>query len=154
MSDARAFLGTGWAFPPRFDAVPTPVPAGQPPVRVAQAGMVSAEEDIRQSLLILLGTTPGERLMQPAYGCGVRRLVYEVLNESLLTEVRHLIEKAILFFEARIDVEDVHVNADEWHAGLLRVRIDYRVRRTNSRNNLVYPLYFREGTGVHGARHA
>ena len=125
-----AFLGTGWAFPPSFDG------------HTRQARMVSQEHDIRESLHILLSTTPGERLMQPDYGCGLRRMVFEHLNDSTLTETRDVVQKAVLFFEVRITLNAVDVDESEWAEGLLRLTLDYTVRTTNTRTNMVYPFYF------------
>jgi len=127
------FLGTGWAFPPAFDA------------RTGDALMVSQVDDVRESLRILFGTTPGERVMRPSYGCHLKRLVFEPLNESTLTEMRNEIERAVLFFEARIALESVDFDLEESPAGVLRVRLEYTVRTTNARHNLVFPLYLDEG---------
>src|SRR3569832_1333201 len=141
----KAFLGTGWAFPPLFERR---LHGGAQTRACVGADLVAAEEDIRQSLRILLATVPGERVMQPAYGCGVHKLVFEVMNDSVLTEIRHLVEKAILFFEPRVSVNEISIDGDGWAEGVLRIHIDYTVRTTNSRANLVYPMYLREGTGV------
>jgi phage baseplate assembly protein W len=136
MADTSGFLGTGWAFPPAFDA------------RGKQAAMVSAQADVEQSLRILLGTTPGERIMQPGYGCGLRRMVFETLDESRITEIKDLVSRAVLFFEVRIELDAVEVDTSELPQGLLRLRLAYTLRSTNSRHNLVYPLYLNEGSGV------
>jgi uncharacterized protein len=130
---STGFLGTGWAFPPAFDA------------RTGGALMVSQVDDVRESLRILFGTTPGERVMRPSYGCHLKRLVFEPLNESTLTEMRNEIERAVLFFEARITLDSVDFDLEEAHAGVLRVRLEYTVRTTNARHNLVFPLYLNEG---------
>jgi hypothetical protein len=143
----KRFLGTGWSFPPAFERR-VHSGAGLDAARGIGAALVSNEADIEQSLRILLATNPGERVMQPAYGCGIKRMVFEQLNESLLTEMRHMIEKAILFFEPRINVEDIAIDAGNWENGELRIHIGYTVRTTNSRYNMVYPMYFREGTGL------
>lgn len=148
----KRFLGTGWSFPPAFERR-AHSGSGLDAARGISASLVSAEPDIEQSLRILLATNPGERVMQPAYGCGIRRMVFEQLNESLLTEMRHLVEKAILFFEPRITVHSVSIDAGQWVEGEVRIHIDYTVRSTNSRNNMVYPMYFREGTGLGVATH-
>jgi hypothetical protein len=132
----KRFLGTGWSFPPTFDSLTKGVT------------MVSAEIDIRQSLMILLGTTPGERVMQPSYGCGLRHLVFENLNQSTLTDIRDVIERAVRFFEPRIILNLVSIDDSDWIEGLLRIGLDYTIISTNTRNNLVYPLYLREGSGV------
>ncbi|HUG26165.1 GPW/gp25 family protein [Piscinibacter sp.] len=137
--DAR-FLGTGWSFPPAFDW------------RTKEAVMVSQEQDIEESLRILLSTVPGERVMQPSYGCGLQRMVFENINESTLTEIRSLVEKAVLFFEVRITLHEVQIDTAELFEGALRLRLEYTIRTTNTRNNMVYPLYLREGTGLRGTR--
>ena len=138
MTEDKSFLGTGWAFPPQF-------------ARQGSVKRVSAEDDIRESLYILLSTRPGERLMQPTYGCGLHAQVFEIIDESAVTVIIDLIERAILFFEPRITVEQVFVdtdNRDDQLNGLLRIRITYIVRSTNNRHNMVYPFYFSEGTNV------
>ncbi|MGY4829207.1 GPW/gp25 family protein [Sphaerotilaceae bacterium SBD11-9] len=132
----QSFLGTGWGFPPSFDP------------RNKHAEMVSHEQDIEESLRILLSTTPGERVMQPSYGCPLRRMVFESVNESTLTEIRDLISKAVLFFEVRISLEHIEIDTEQLFDGLLRIRLDYTIRRTNTRSNMVYPLYLTQGTSL------
>lgn len=134
-ADTR-FLGTGWSFPPGFDW------------RDKQAVLVSELQDIEQSLRILLGTAPGERVMQPAYGCGIRRMVFASLDESTITEIRDIVSRAVLFFEVRITLHDVEVDVADAAEGVLRLRLDYTVRTTNTRTNMVYPFYLREGTNL------
>ena len=136
MTTETQFLGTGWSFPPSFDW------------RSKEAVMVSQFQDIEQSLHILLSTVPGERVMQPAYGCGIQRMVFENVNDSTLTEIKDLVAKAILFFEVRITLHEVEVDLDGLMDGLLRLKLDYTVRTTNTRTNMVYPLYLREGTNL------
>ncbi|HEY9102929.1 GPW/gp25 family protein, partial [Chitinimonas sp.] len=116
------FLGKGWSFPPRFDP------------RTKQVAMVEAADDIAESLRILLGTNPGERVMLPAYGCGLRRLVFDTLNANTITETRELIRKAILFFEPRITVNLIDVAVSEAMEGRLEILIDYTIRTTNTRH--------------------
>ncbi|PSJ18964.1 GPW/gp25 family protein [Nitrosomonas supralitoralis] len=134
----KSFLGTGWGFPPEFD--------NQGLVR-----KVSAEEDIRESLYILLSTNPGERVMQPTYGCDLKTMVFEELSETNVTVIVDLVKRAILFFEPRVTVEKVSVNSDDLEDtlyGLINIEITYIVRATNNRHNIVYPFYFTEGTNV------
>jgi phage baseplate assembly protein W len=132
----QTFLGTGWTFPPRFEGLQR------------KACMVSHEDDIHESLHILFSTTPGERVMQPAYGCGLKKKVFDHIDANALTEIRNMIEQAVLFFEARISLNSVDIDISELFDGVLRIRLDYTVRRTNTRNNMVYPFYFRQGTGL------
>jgi len=127
------FLGRGWAFPPRFrhDGV---------------LAMSSDERDIRESLQILLSTTPGERIMHPAFGCGLRALVFESLDESLKTRIRDTVVRAVARFEQRVELDLVAVHGGELHAeGLLKIELNYRIRATNAAGNLVFPFYLANG---------
>jgi phage baseplate assembly protein W len=136
MAVDKTFLGTGWSFPPQFHSG-------------AQGGiLVSREEDIQESLYILLSTSPGERPLQPDYGCGLRELMFESMTTSAVTELKDIIERSILFFEPRITLDRIDIDTSEQHAGILKIRLNYTVRATNNRSNMVYPFYFREGTQV------
>lgn len=132
--NSKSFLGTGWSFPPTFTS----------------NGLVtvSAEQDIYESLWILLSTTPGERVMQPAYGCGLKAHVFDNLDESSFAVMRNLVEKAILFFEPRVTVENIDINDEESLEGKIQLNIVYRVRSTNNRYNLVYPFYIYEASNI------
>ena len=110
--------------------------------------MVSEDEDIRESLRILLATTPGERIMQPAYGCELKKLVFDNISTSSLTEIKDAVERAVVFFEPRIILNDITVDTEKINDGLIRILVDYTIRVTNTRSNMVYPFYFREGTDV------
>ncbi len=135
MADDASFLGIGWRFPPAFDA------------RDKAAVMVAAEEDVRESILILLSTEPGERVMQPSYGCGLRHLVFESIDQSRITEIKDVVAKAVLFFEPRVTLESVQVDDSDLFEGLLRIHLEYTIRTTNNRYNLVYPFYTLEASG-------
>lgn len=138
MSTDKSFLGTGWAFPPRFgDSADS-----------GRTQMVEAEADIRESLGIILSTVPGERIMQPTFGCGIKAYVFEEISESVMTEMRDAIDRAILFFEPRVTVERIEIDTSNAMEGRVDVLIDYTVRGTNTRSNMVYPFYFLEGTNV------
>lgn len=138
MSSDKRFLGQGWSFPPEFHKL----------ADTAGVKMVSEEDDIRESLEILLSTRPGERIMQPAYGCGLHAMVFESISESTLTEIKDLIERAVLFFEHRISLEAIDIDTDESLQGKLKIQLTYFVRKTNTRSNIVYPFYFLEGSHV------
>lgn len=132
----KYFLGTGWAFPPEFNK------------KTNDVKLVSEEEDIQESLHILLSTSPGERIMQPSYGCGLRSMTFESLSESTVTELKDIVERAILFFEPRITLNVVRIDTERVYDGVLEIILDYTVKTTNSRSNMVYPFYFKEGTNI------
>ncbi|WP_348799260.1 GPW/gp25 family protein [Flavobacterium adhaerens] len=136
MENKKAFLGTGWSFPPEFKKTTNSVV------------MISNEEDIKSSLEILLSTKIGERIMQPKYGCNLDELIFNPLNRTLKTYVSELIKTAILYHEPRIDVEQIDITQGDDLNGELLVILDYKIRATNSRINMVYPFYKGEGTDL------
>jgi len=135
MSVSNSFLGTGWSFPPQFNKT------------TGSVEMLSDEDDIQNSLRVLLCTRVGERIMQPAYGCNMDVLLFEPINVSLLTYVKDLVFTAIYYFEPRVEPQDVTVEATE-EEGTVLVNVEYVTRSTNSRHNLVFPYYLEEGNLV------
>lgn len=128
---ARAFLGVGWGFPLRFEGG-----------KVAEAAY---EEDVRQAILIILQTSPGERVMRPLFGAGLDRFVFEPIGAATLVQVRDGVRDALVTWEPRITVDEVQVTPQGQPPNVLSIEVDYRVRATNTRQNLVYPFYLQEG---------
>ena len=129
----RDFLGRGWAFP----------------ISVESSGDVAlavGPEDVREAVRLILETEPGERVMRPDFGGGLRSFVFAPLSMGTLALVRHQVEQALIRWEARIDLDDVRVAPDPAEPGRLNVEVDYRVRETNTFYNLVYPFYLQEGS--------
>ena len=131
-TDGKEFLGTGWHFPLALD-------------RRRELAQVAYEEDIRQAILIILGTDPGERVMRPDFGAGLNALLFEPLNTATMTLARQRVERALIRWEPRIEVQEVSVTADNRELGKLLIDIRYLVRSTNTFYNLVYPFYLNEG---------
>ena len=136
MDIKNSFLGTGWAFPPEFVK------------KQKQTKMISNEEDIKSSLHVLLTTRLGERVMFPEYGCNLEELLFESLNRTLITYTVDLIKTAILYHEPRIDVLKIDISETDPLEGKLFIAIEYIVRATNSRTNVVFPFYKEEGTDI------
>ena len=129
-----AFLGRGWAFPPALSA------GG------AGVEMVAGEGDIRESLQILLGTVPGERVMQESFGCDLQSQLFEEPDEGLVNTIQRLVEDAIVEHEPRVDLEQVDVSRSAASAACVVISVRYTVRGTNTRYNMVYPFYLMEAT--------
>jgi phage baseplate assembly protein W len=128
---AKLFLGVGVSFPLQLD--------------VAHAVQrAEYEESVRQSILIILGTAPGERLMRPDFGCGIHDLVFENMSVATFGRVQQLVHESLLRLEPRIDVIDVDVRPDS-ESNVLLIDIEYEVRATNNAFNLVYPFYLQLG---------
>jgi phage baseplate assembly protein W len=130
--DPKAFLGRGLAFPVSVDP------------GTGAVAMAEYEEDIRQAIRIILDTDPGERVMRPDFGAGLRALVFEPINTHTLALARHRVERALVLWEPRIDSVTVTVTAKA-RQGLIAIEVRYRVRTTNTFYNLVYPFFLQEG---------
>ncbi len=129
---AKEFLGRGWKFP----------------VSVNSEGKITMseyEEDIRESIWIILSTSKGERVMRPDFGCGINDFVFASIDSSTLALIESTVREALILWEPRIEVIDVKVSTDKIKEGKLIISIDYEVRRTNNQFNLVYPFYLTEG---------
>lgn len=134
MKHRKTFLGIGWKFPPTFDK------------ETMSVQMVSEEEDIRESLFILLSTKPGERVMLPEYGCNLQSAVFDTINTETINRIRSYVSHAILYFEPRINVEKIDISTESEKDGLLLINVEYQITNTNRRSNMVYPYYIIEGT--------
>jgi hypothetical protein len=112
----KDFLGRGWWFPFRFD----PASGG--------VALSEFEENIRQCITVILGTKPGERQMLPEFGCRMHELIFAPNTDSTATMVRYHIERALMKWEPRIEVESVNAWPDQ--AGMIRVEVKYTIIST------------------------
>ena len=131
----KSFLGRGWKFPVRID------PA------TGRVAMSEMEQDIKESILILLSTAPGERLMRPEFGCGIHDLVFSSMSTVTMGLFESRVREAINEFEARVDITKLEVFTKEPDRGKLEINLTCRIRDTNSEFNLVFPFYLTEGAG-------
>jgi len=136
MKENKSFLGSGWSFPPRF--------------MESTDGLELShnEQDIAESIFILLSTTPGERVMNPKYGCDLQSMVFSTMSNSNKTRMEDMINMAILYFEPRIRVVAIKIESPDQLNGKLEINITYDIKGTNSRKNMVYPFYLSEGTDI------
>jgi phage baseplate assembly protein W len=132
MAETSSFLGRGWSFPPTFDK------------GSRQVIMLEGEPDIESSLQILLSTALGERIMQPKYGCNMDDLVFENLDTTLKTEIKNRMQTAILYYEPRIELHSIDIIPSDPEERIV-LTVEYTVRTTNTRYNLVFPFYKTEG---------
>jgi phage baseplate assembly protein W len=125
-------LGVGWGFPVAF------INTGSKEKRFAVA---EYEESVRQSILIILSTAKGERVMRPDFGCGLDELVFAVNGSATQGMAEFEVREALQNWEPRIDVLRVEASSTGQRGEQLLIQIDYRVRMTDTRYNLVYPFY-------------
>ena len=134
-----SFLGTGWSFPPEFSD--------------ASAGVLltSDVDDIHASLKILFGTSLGERFLHPKYGLNMRDILFEPIDTTMTTLFKDQVRMAILIYEPRIDIESLELDTSGQYEGRVVLILDYVVRATNSRYNLVYPFNITDGNELRSA---
>ncbi|MGB8217831.1 MAG: GPW/gp25 family protein [Candidatus Methanoperedens sp.] len=130
-STGADFLGSGWKFP----------------VSIKNGNIISSggNDSIKESILIILGTAKGERVMRPDFGCGINELVFAPNNTSTSTLITFYIKEALLKWEPRIELLNVNAEPDETEPNMLIISIDYMVKTTNTKANLVYPFYLERG---------
>jgi phage baseplate assembly protein W len=134
-SDAQTgFLGAGWAFPVRRDAS-------------GDVALAAAEDLVAQSIWLILATAPGERVRRPEFGCGIHELVFAPNTATTAGRVADAVRDALVRFEPRVDLLDVRTSVPPGRPTVLLIEIDYRIRATNNRFNLVYPFYL-QGAGA------
>jgi phage baseplate assembly protein W len=130
MANDREFLGRGLRFP----------------VSVNLNGGVSTsalEENVRQSIFIILGTAPGERINRPHFGCQIHDLMFAPNNDLTSARAEVYCEEAIYKFEPRIEKVSCTASANADEPNRLDVRIEYVIAGKNEKRNLVYPFYLK-----------
>jgi uncharacterized protein len=133
---SKDFLGSGIGFPMQTNE------------QTQDLQIVQHEESVYQSILTILGTVKGERVMRPDFGCGIYDLIFEPQTDATANTVSQMVQEALLQFEPRIDVVDVEVTSQSEAMGeVLQVNLHYQVRATNNAFNLVYPFYLERSIG-------
>ena len=131
MANEKDFLGKGLRFP----------------VSINLNGGVSSsqlEENVRQSLFVILGTAPGERLNRPIFGCRIHDLMFAPNNDVTSVRAAYYCEEAIYKYEPRIEEVEVQAKANSVEPNRLDLIITYVIAGTHNKRNLVYPFYLRK----------
>jgi phage baseplate assembly protein W len=124
----RTFLGSGWHWPTTIDS---------------QGGiaLVHEEADIREAIINILQTAPGERVMRPEYGCGIHDLIFAPMNARTMGLIIRYVQQAIGRWEPRVEVPDVEVDVDPDDDSRVLIQVSYRIKSTHDERSLVYPFY-------------
>lgn len=123
-----ALLGRGWSFPV------------QPSAEAGRLLYAEGPEKVRQAIELVLETEPGERVMRPTFGCGLRRYLMKPNTAATRALIQRDVAAALAAWEPRIRLREVRVDPGE-DSSLVWIRIDYVHVRDQSPGNLVYPLY-------------
>jgi uncharacterized protein len=128
---ANDIIGNGWRFPIEPDAS-------------GGLGYVGGEQNVEQSLRILLQTDRGQRVMRADFGCTASRLVFAPGSEHFLHELERTVREAVRDWEPRVELDEVRAELSARDETIALVTIEYRIRASNTRENLVFPFYLRD----------
>jgi hypothetical protein len=131
---SKEFLGKGWKFPIEVDRA------------TGRIKQVQYEDDIAESIRIIIWTSKGERIMRPDFGCGIDRYLFEGSDDTTMHRMEEEISEAIRMWEPRVHNVEVQVTRDEQTPEKLLIHVQYEVRTTNNLFNQVYPFYLYEGS--------
>lgn len=126
----RPFLGRGWRFP----------------VAINLTGGLSSsqlEESVRESIFIILGTAPGERVQRPQFGCRIHDLMFDPNNSITAARAEYFCEEALFKYEPRLKDITVKAEPNSVEPNRLDIRITYQIAGESTKKNLVYPFYLR-----------
>jgi phage baseplate assembly protein W len=130
----NAFLGRGWKFPIQVDET------------TGRIMMSEFEEDIAESIRIIIGTAKGERVMRPSFGSGIQKFLFGLADSTTMNSLKSDVKESIIEWESRVDDIEVEAELDRNESGRLLVTVKYKVRSTNNMHNLVFPYYIHEGS--------
>ena len=134
MQSPQDFIGKGFSFP--LQVAPT-----------GQIMLQSGNDKIESSIRMILSTAPGERVMRPEFGCAIWRQIFDPIDANTLSEMVRNVRRAVARWEPRVELENVIAEPEEDSSGLVSIQIEYVVKATNDRRNLVYPFYIVPGEG-------
>lgn len=125
---SEPFLGTGWRFPILPD-------------EAGRLGYAVGEQSIEHCLRALLLTAAGERVMRPDFGTRAQESVFAPGSVQNLRDLERSIADAVRTYEPRVDLDSVRAETDPLDESRVTVSVEYRIRRTNTKANLVFPFY-------------
>lgn len=130
------FLGSGWAFPVTFSAGNN------------QLNTSAYEQNVNESIHLILQTKNGERCMEPGFGSGLQQFFFRKMDETLKGEIIDAVKYALLYNEPRITVKEVEVDFTDLQNGWVEIILSYVYNQTNTRHNYVFPFHLKEGTNL------
>lgn len=129
-------IGTGWAFPPKFDKNSKGV------------ALLSGNEDVDNSIYVILHTKLGERIMRDDFGSNIYDLIFEPLTDNTKTYMAASLAEALAKNEPRITIENIVLLQEDPALGRIDISITYTLIATNVTTNLVLPFYTPENSSI------
>jgi uncharacterized protein len=124
----REFIGRGLSFPLQVDSQ-------------GRLSLTNGENEIFQSIRIILETSPGERVMRPTFGCRVWELIFEPRDASTEALLKEYVREALAMWEPRIEVTGVDILEEGTPQEVVMVNIRYLIKNTHDERSIVYPFY-------------
>ena len=125
---SEAFIGKGWGYPVHTNAS-------------GGIALVSGDDELAESIRLIIGTARGERPMRPEFGCVIHDFVFASVDNAIAGQIAYEVRQSLLRWEPRIDVIGVEVTVDDTDRSVLYIDISYTRRGTNDPRNLVFPFY-------------
>lgn len=138
MTFEEEILGRGWAFPPKFDK------------NLNEPQMLVGEEDVKNSIEVIIKTKLGERVFREEFGSRIYELLFEPLNENMKTYMVDSLKTSLANNEPRIEVRRIRLEQADLTLGRVDISIDYQLIQTNTTNNLVVPFYTPDNLSITG----
>jgi phage baseplate assembly protein W len=130
------FLGSGWSFPITFSGANH------------ELDVVVAAQNVNDSIDIILGTSPNERVTALKFGAGINQFMFQEMNVELKQRMKTTVEDSLLLYEPRITLNKVEVEFLDTDSGQVQIFIEYVLNSSNTRHNYVYPFNVIEGTNL------
>ena len=130
------FLGSGWAFPVTFTE-------GNHLLNVS-----GYEQNVNESIKIILLTNLGERCLNPRFGSGLQSFFFQKMDETLKGEIADVVKFSLMHNEPRITVQEITVFYSDIQSGFIEIKVMYVFNQTNTRHNYVFPFHIKEGTNL------
>jgi uncharacterized protein len=124
----KELVGSGWAMPVQLDAR-------------GEVGLTTDDNEIQQSIYIILSTARGERVMRPEFGCGIHEYIFAPSNNVTAAAVEVEVKDALTRWEPRINVKTVKAIPSNDSIGVMMIEIEYEVKSMNDQRSLVFPFY-------------
>jgi phage baseplate assembly protein W len=125
---------------PDETAKPTDPPRGLAISPTGGLEMIDEYASVRQSILLLISTIPGERVMRPDYGCELHRLVFSPNDNTTAGLAIHYVRQALERWEPRAEIMHLDAGVNPNSPEHLELRLEYRLRRTQSVDELAFSI--------------
>jgi len=119
------------------------MPEGWAGLNISPTGgveMVEYQDSVRQAILLLLSTRPGERVMRPDYGCDLHKLIFSPNDDTTAGLAIHYVRQAINRWEPRIVILRLDTYRDDNYPERLNIHLEYRLRSMSRRDGLMFSV--------------